>query len=114
MSFEKRGRVSIWIGTIKVDPDADFLVNQFAATDYDLDFQDCIIGEHTSPISDLIAQLSYADSFCQEAVDKAATLGISEALWILAQYDYEYEPSRSGLSSIPSEPYFLGCFSWHD
>jgi hypothetical protein len=112
--FEKLGKVSIWVGQVLIEPGSDFLTNRFGAEDYDLDFQDCIVEEVATPVLELFEKLSYADSFIQPALEATVKLGIDRALWVTAQYNYDYDPSRCGLSSVPTEPRFVGSFDWHD
>jgi hypothetical protein len=113
MSFNKKGVVSIWVGQTPAKSGSDFLRDGFGIEDYDLDFQDCIVADCVSPIRDLSARLSYSNSFLEPLLQRASGLGITSGLWVLAQYDFDYDPNRSGVK-VPVEPAFIGSFSWHD
>jgi hypothetical protein len=114
MYFEKSGVVSVWVGQVLAEPKKDFLRNQFNAEDYDLDFQDCIVEKGKTPLRDLASRLSYAESFIDPLLQRARDAGLTEALWMLAQYDYAYDLSKANLREVPAEPLFLGAFEWHE
>lgn len=114
VSFEMPGIVSVWVGQIRPEPGSNALREKFGVEYYDSDFRDCIVGEGRSPIRDLAYQLSYSESFLDSLLQKAADKGVTSAWWILAQYDFAYDPARAGLSALPAEPSFLGNFHWHD
>lgn len=44
----------------------------------------------------------------------AGQLGITSALWVMAQFDFAYDPAASGIASMPQEPVFIGRFDWNE
>jgi hypothetical protein len=114
VSFGKKGIVSVWVGQTNVEQGSNFLRDKFGVEYYDPDDQDCIVGENRSPIRDLASRLSYSDTFLDLLLEKAGSMGVTSSLWILAQYDFEYDPDRVGVSVLPREPLYVGSFDWHD
>jgi hypothetical protein len=112
-SFTRPGIVSVWIGQVAPGPKSNVL-RKFGVDHYDPDFRDNIIAKTRSPVRDLVSQLSYSESFIDPLLRRAAELGISSAIWMLAQYDFAYDPVKAGLSVLPKEPLYVGNFSWND
>src|SRR4051812_34503812 len=106
--------VSIWCGQSPVEPDSDFLRDNYGIEYWDPDSQECVIDKSTPPISLLAKRLSYHESFYDALIRGAESLRLTKALWVLAQYDFAYDPARAGLTKIPDEPQFIGCFKWHE
>lgn len=112
--FEEDGVVSLWVGQVKVAPGSNFLRDLYRVDDYDPDNQECIVQASATPIVDLIAELSYSESFRDAALAAAEQLRMSSPLWIMAQYDFAYDPAAVQLIDWPAEPKFLGTFAWND
>jgi hypothetical protein len=112
--WEKEGVVSLWAGQVRVADGSNFLRDQYGVEYYDPDNQECVVEESIIPISDLIPQLSYSESFRAAAIESARRVGISSALWVMAQYDFAYDPSKVALTLLPQEPAFLGSFPWRE
>ena len=115
-SFQKKGQVSIWVGLNKCDPTVDILKDLCGVASYDVDSQECIVDveEWTSqPVEELLKALSYSESFFADARNAAQTLKIRDALYVLAQYDFAYDPKKVRKSVAP-DPIFLGSFPWSD
>jgi hypothetical protein len=114
VSFERTGRVSVWVGRKTVEPGSDFLRELFGVEYYDPDDQECIIGEFTSHVGKLAHRLSYSESFIDALIDAANRLGIDSCLWVFAQYDFEYDPVKARINPLPEEPRYIGTFPWYD
>lgn len=110
------GRVSIWVGFHRVSPDTDLLRDLCGVSRYDPDSQEIIVDDRRwrlRPITNLLRELSYSRSFLTDALAAATDRGIDKALYVLAQFDYVYNPKRVR-KPISSDPVFLGCFRWTD
>ena len=110
--FEEAGVVSLWAGQVPVTPGSNFLRAGYGVGYCDPDFQDCIVEESITPIGEILHKLSYSASFREAAIDAARRFGISSCRWVMAQYDFAYDPSLPGLVSLSTEPVFLGRFRW--
>jgi hypothetical protein len=108
------GIVSIWIGQKAVEPGSDFLRDKYAVEYHDPDDQECIVGEGLTPLNELASRLSHSESFIKSLLQMAASLRLTSALWVMAQYDFSYDPNKAGLSVTPEEPLFVGAFEWHE
>jgi hypothetical protein len=114
MSFSMDGIVSIWVGRKLVEPGSDFLRDKYRVEYYDPDDQECIVETSPSALDALVSRLSYSESFRNEVVEEAKRVGLTSALWVMAQYDFAYDPVKAGLSATPDEPSYLGSFKWHE
>ena len=115
VSFEKTGVVSIWAGVDKPDSEADILKDLCGVEFYDLDFQEGAVADDWKPvdIGSLIRQLSYSESFADEAIGAAQSKGIDKARWVVMQLDFAYELDKVE-KQVAADPVFLGCFEWED
>jgi len=108
--------MSLWLFREADDPanaDKDVL-QHFAGVDhYDVDSQEGVVREVPTPIADLLAPLSYSDSFRTEAAVAARRMGVNNAFGVLAQFDFAYDPAAV-TRPVARDPMFLGRFSWHD
>jgi hypothetical protein len=115
-SMEREGVVSVWTFRKKVDP-ADSgkdVLKEFAGVDsYDLDYQETVFREVKSPLRDLVTEMSYSDTFVDAVVAAAARLNIHQAIGVVAQYNFAYDPTLIR-KPIRKDPAFLGYFDWHD
>ncbi|MGN4222115.1 hypothetical protein ACS0Y6_19680, partial [Burkholderia gladioli] len=66
-----------------------------------------------SDIGDLLADLSYADSYRDAVLAAAAARGITQARSVLVQYDFAYDP-KVVTRKIDEDPLFLGVFDYSD
>jgi hypothetical protein len=110
--FEQEGVVSIWIGTTDpddCDPKIDVLQDLCGVGFYDLDFQEVIVEKQPTPIVDLVAALSYSESFAKAVARRAASKG--RARWLVAQYDFAYDSARVK-RPIAKDPRFFGIFNY--
>lgn len=115
-SFRKKGRISIWVGFNRCDPAVDLLKDLCGVDSYDIDSQECVVDDkkwRQQRIERLLGQLSYSESFLHEAMDAAEQMGVSEALYVVVQYDFAFNPKKVRKTIAP-DPVFLGCFSWSD
>jgi hypothetical protein len=100
-SFEKKGKVSIWLGVRKPDVKAmdgvDILKDLCGAEYYDVDVQEVAAARGIFPkaaVADILSRLSYSSSFLGPANQAAAQKRVNQAYWALAQYDFAYNPGR--------------------
>lgn len=114
MSFSKDGIVSIWIGQEPVEPGSDFLRDKFGVKYYDPDLQECIVEKTKAPLVALVPRLSYSESFQDAVIQETNRVGVMTALWVFAQYDFAFDANKAGLSLLPTEPFYLGNFAWHE
>jgi len=119
-SFQKPGKVSVWIGVRKPDLEAmkgvDILKDLCGVKQYDLDDQELSAAGDSFPeasCADILAQLSYSPSFLDAAREVLAKKQVDRAYWALAQYDFAYDPQRVG-GTVAADPLFLGVFDWKD
>ena len=116
-NFEQVGKVSIWLGltTDEDDPEAlDVLQDLCGVGYYDLDKQDmnCFDFEFTN-LKKLLKDISYSDSFIEQVCGEAYSKGYKEARWVLAQYDFEYDPNKVK-RKIEADPVFLGTYNYRE
>jgi hypothetical protein len=113
--FEKEGVVSIWVGLEDSadDPEElDVLQDLCGVGYYELDNQEANCFDFKSvTLQELFDELSYSDSFINEAIEAARSKEVLEARWVIVQYDFEYDPCRV-TRPIADDPVFLGCFSY--
>jgi hypothetical protein len=110
------GRVSVWVGYDRQPPDVDLLRDLCRVPRYDPDSQEIVVddkGWQRRPIAALLGALSYSESLLAEARAAAVAAGMTEALYVAAQFDYVYYPKRIRKAVAP-DPVFLGCFRWVD
>jgi hypothetical protein len=112
IDFEQQGIVSLWVGQIRVAEGSNFLHDGYGVDFYEPDQQECLIEDSPQPLAEILAQLSYAESFRDAALAAAKRKKISTCLWIMAQYDFAYDPQLPGLKTLPQEPVFLGSFAY--
>jgi len=108
------GWVSIWLFQKSGIEAEDVLRDIFSIDNYDIDFQD-VVGEEDwklLPVSELIARLSYSESFKESAIAAAETRRIGNGRRALAQYDFKYQPADAPPPSL-DDPMFLGTFQYH-
>ena len=113
-SFRKKGKVSVWVGQVKIDPQIDILRDLCGVKAYDLDLQECIVDAKKwkpQKIAKLLSQLSFPESFADDAAAAIGKFGIDSALYLICQYDFAYNPKRA-IQPISSDPQFVGCFVW--
>lgn len=116
MSFRKDGSVSIWLWRNKPeDEDYDPLKSDFGIDYYDIDELEPVGSNDASlqPVSELIGQLSYSESFGEAALSAAGRLEITESRLAIALFNFAYDPAKAGVPP-PDDPQFLGVFEWDD
>ncbi|MED5526275.1 MAG: immunity 22 family protein [Pseudomonadota bacterium] len=113
--FEKEGVVSIWVGLKDNanDPEElDALQDLCGVGYYDLDNQEANCFDfNLVTLQELLEEISYSKSFMEDVLDRAKEKGLSEARWVIVQYDFEYNP-RKVKRKVSDDPVFLGCFSY--
>jgi hypothetical protein len=114
MSFSMDGVVSIWVGQVAVTPGSDFLRDTFGVEYYDPDSQESIVESSPSPLAAMVRRLSYSESFGDAVLKEANRVGLTSALWVMAQFDFAYDGAKAGLSELPDEPFYLGSFEWQE
>jgi hypothetical protein len=119
-SFEKKGKVSVWLGVrkpnLKAMKGVDILKDLCGVDYYDLDDQEVAAAGDTFPkttVAEILSRLSYSSSFIGPANRAAAKTKVTRAYWALAQYDFAYKPDRVR-GAVAADPLFLGVFDWND
>lgn len=113
--FEQNGVVSIWVASNDKSvesEDIDVLQDLCGVGYYNLDKQDSACQDFKLvPMGSLLLELSYASSFYDSVLKKANDYGINCARWVIAQYDFAYDPSRVK-RKVEKDPVFLGVFKY--
>jgi hypothetical protein len=119
-SYEEPGVVSIWVGVVKPDLEANRgvdILKVMCGVSYDIDFQEVLLAPDNCrlpvPVAQLLGQFSYSESFLPAACEAATARGIEQIYWAVAQYDFAYHPERVRRKVWP-DPLFLGMLPWHD
>ena len=113
--FGKDGVVSIWVGlsdACEAQEGIDVLQDLCGVGYYDIDNQEVIIHQEPSLVADLVGALSYSESFSEAVVRAAAVMAVERAWWVVAQYDFAYDPARVK-RPVAVDPRFLGVFGYH-
>lgn len=115
--FEKDGVVSVWVGLTDDSNDAeemDVLQDLCGVGYYELDNQEgnCLDFKRVS-LKILLQEMSYSESFIKEALAAAKDKGVTEALWVTLQYDFDYDPNRVN-RKVAIDPIFIGSFNYSD
>jgi hypothetical protein len=115
----KKRKLSLWVDTRKPNMKAmkgvDILKDLCGVKSYDLDDQELSAAGDSfpkAPFAEILSRLSYSSSFQEAANQAAKERKITHAYWVLAQYDFVYDPRRR--KSVAAEPLFLGVFDWDD
>jgi hypothetical protein len=118
--FEKKGKVSIWLGVrrpnMKAMEGVDILKDLCGVEYYDVDEQEVAAAGDTFPkttVAAILSRLSYSSSFLGPVNQAAAKKKVNQAYWALAQYDFAYNPERVR-GAVAKDPLFLGVFDWND
>jgi len=115
--FEKEGVVSIWLGVDQIkqeDEELDVLQNFCGVGYYNLDDQESNTFDFKdTKIEELLKEISYSESFIQEALKKAREKNLESAKWIIVQFDFAYDPKKVSVT-ISREPIFLGTFNYEE
>jgi hypothetical protein len=118
--FEKKGKVSLWLGVrkpnLKAMEGVDILKDLCGVSYYDLDEQEVAAIRDTFPratVAEILRRLSYSSSFLEPASQAAGKKRVRHAYWALAQYEFAYDPKRVR-RTVAKEPLFLGVFDWND
>jgi hypothetical protein len=114
-NFDKEGIVSIWLGLGNIQnlKDTDILKVLCGVEDYDIDNQevDYYNEGNLTPISELLKNLSYSESFCEEVLVSSQNKRFEEGNFIIAQYDFAFDPSQ--LEHLEeTDIVFIGCFPY--
>jgi len=119
-SFEKKGKVSIWLGVrkpnVKAMEGVDILKHLCGVKYYDVDEQEVAATGDTFPkatVAEILSRLSYSSSFLGPAKQAAAKKKVNQAYWALAQYEFAYNPERVR-GAVAEDPLFIGVFDWND
>ena len=94
--FERDGVVSIWLELTKHEEESelDALQDCCGVGYYNLDNQEANHLDEVVSLDQLLADISYSGSFSKAAIARANSMGIESAYWVLAQFDFAYDPSR--------------------
>lgn len=114
-NFECPGVVSVWLGLrdAKDDPAGlDVLQDLCGIGYYSLDQQESNCFDFKlSPLIELIGELSYSQSYCEELIEAAERMGIKQARYIVLQFDFNYDLERVK-RSVCGDPIFIGSFNY--
>lgn len=113
--FEQDGVVSLWAGQHRVAPTIDVLRELCAVDYYNVDFQEGVVAPEwtPTPLSELVGQLSYSESYLDAVIEAADELGIETAVWVVMQLNFAYDPAKVE-RSVPDDAIFIGRFQWVD
>lgn len=105
-------KISIWISKDIVketgEDELDILRDLCGVEEYDEDMQEIyFVDGEMSKVEDLLAPLSFSDSFKDSVLAKCESLGIAEGGYILAQYDFVYDKKV-----LSDEIIFIGTFDF--
>lgn len=111
--FEKTGFVSIWLQLKRrnTDESLDALQDLCDVGYYKIDDQESNTLGIEAVVDLLLKDISYSASFSDHVVSKANAIGIASAYWVLAQFDFAYDPSRVA-RSISDDLVFIGVFPY--
>lgn len=113
--FAKDGVVSVWLGLTDLTDlpaNLDPLQDLCGVGHYDHDDQEVNLRSYELvSLAALVRELSYSPSFGNQVMQAAAKIGIHEVRWVLAQFDFEYDPNRVK-RAIQADPVFLGVFPY--
>lgn len=114
--FRMEGRVSIWVGTESLkeeSEDLDILQDWCGVGAYDPDFYESHFDDDFRDvrIADAVSELSYCASFGDQVVQAALARHLSHVKWIVAEYDFDYDPRRVKRPTNP-KAVFLGAFDF--
>jgi len=113
---QKLRKASVWLGHVRRDPKVDLLRELCGVAHYDLDSQEVNVDDkrwREQPVKKLVGPLSYSESFVDDVVAAAKDKGIAKALFVIVQYDFEYDPKKVK-RKVASDPIFLGVFDYDD
>lgn len=112
----KKRRVSIWVGKARIPPEIDVLKELCGVKSYNLDDQEINVDDESwkqQSIENLLAELSYSESFSDQVIAECKKRRIAKALYIVAQFDFEFDPKPTAKKRKES-PEFLGVFDWNE
>ncbi|WP_254508929.1 hypothetical protein [Anatilimnocola floriformis] len=112
LCFEEVGFVSLWVGQSLVEDGSDFLRDQYRVDFADADFQECTIREQALPLAELLVAISWSESFREAALAGAQQAGLTAGRWLMAQFDFKYDPAVAELREMPRDPVFIGAFEF--
>lgn len=124
--FTETGKVSVWATTQPIEGvHRDFLEGcdqlfMWLLVDFEVAIDGAFATNFTDngsvgPLAALLEDLHASESFAASAVRRGDSLGITGASFVVALYDYAYDPERVGLSADErgSELLtFVGAFSY--
>lgn len=113
--FERAGFVSLWAGLADqstAHEEIDVLQDLCGVGYYNIDNQESNSHEfRLVSVADLLDELSYSPTFRDEAFKVAVDKGVMKGRWVVAQYDFAYDPGRVK-RLISNDPIFLGAFPY--
>ena len=99
--FEKKGKVSLWLGVRKpkgkVMEGVDIPKTSAGCTTTTSTSRKWRLSEIPFPgptVAEILRRLSYCSSFLEPANHAAAEKRVTHAYWALAQYEFAYDPKR--------------------
>jgi hypothetical protein len=124
--FTRPNRVSLWTTTRPIEGlHHDFLEGcdqlfMWLLVDYDVAIDGAFATNftrdgHTRPLGELLRDLHASESFSEAVVKRAGARGLSDASFVLALYDYDYDLEAVGLPADETgSPWlsFVGAFDY--
>jgi len=108
--MNREGWVSIWFFQREGTNADDVLRDIFHIDNYNIAMQD-VVGEanwDALPVTELLRRLSYSATFAEAVLLTANARGIFLARRALAQYDFEYDPSKAAIPT-KDDPIFIAA-----
>lgn len=113
-NFGQDGVVSVWVGLLgdEGDTELDVLQDMCGVGYYRLSDQEnnCFDFQLVS-LRELLKDLSYAATYLDQVLLAAEQKGITEARWVVVQYDFQYDPTKV-LRTVLEDPVFIGVFPY--
>jgi hypothetical protein len=111
--FEHKGWVSVWLGTTpaRSQDGVDTLQDLCGVGYYKLSDQESDSSPAPVPVARLFEDVSYADSFLAAVLAAAQRMGIADACWMTAQFDFVYDRTKVR-RPVADQPVFIGAFRY--
>lgn len=113
-SFESEGLVSVWVGETTVgraEGAVDILQDYCGVGYYSVDLNEVVSCAEPRSIVELVSAMSFARTFVSAVEVAAQEKGVSRACWVVAQYDFAYDPGRVR-RPLHADAVFLGVFGY--
>ncbi|EEF58803.1 immunity 22 family protein [Pedosphaera parvula] len=117
-SFQKGGKVSVWIGDFATYDDFDSYLSIGGQFELDFGFlldelnlPESTVEESSESIQNLVNGFSWSDSYTESVIQAASRIGINKATTMVVFHNFEFDSSK-----VRVDPkallVFLGTFSF--